>query len=204
MEIARGARKESNVGKVCWLLKGLYGLKQAGHGWHQELTKVLIKQLKIEWSKLDHLVFFWKGGDKHTIVVVATDDMVVMSKRLTDVNEFKDQIKTFWEISDMADISWYLSFEVKCDRNARMISINQRRYIESIAERYGLSDAKPVATPVEPGLLLDQHADGGTETTHHIAVPIPYAEAVGSILWAAMVSRPDVMFAISVFTQFTH
>ena len=137
-------------------------------------------------------------------MAVATDDMVVMSKKLTNVNWFKDQIKTFWEISDMADISWYLSFEVKCDRNARMISINQRRYIKSIAERYGLSDVKPVTTPMEPGLLLDQHAEEGTERTHHIAVPIPYAEAIGSILWAGMVSRPDVMFAISVLVQFMH
>ena len=38
---------------------------------------------------------FQKGGGKHTIVAVATDDMVVMSERLTDVKQFKDQIKTF-------------------------------------------------------------------------------------------------------------
>ena len=40
MEIPRGARKESNVDKVCWPLKRLY--------------KVLIEQLKFERSKLDH------------------------------------------------------------------------------------------------------------------------------------------------------
>ena len=28
--------------KVCHFLKGLYGLRQAGRGWYQELTKVMV------------------------------------------------------------------------------------------------------------------------------------------------------------------
>ena len=58
--------------------------------------------------------------------------------------------------------------------------------------------------PMELGLLLDQHTEEGMERSHLIAVPIPYAEAIGSILWAAMVSRPDVMFSIGILTQFMH
>ena len=57
---------------------------------------------------------------------------------------------------------------------------------------------------MEPGLLLDQHTEEGMEITHHIAVAIPYTEAIGSFLWVAMVSRLDVMFPISILVQFTH
>ena len=44
--------------KVCRLLKGLYGLKQAGRGWYKEMSGVLINNLKFKQSAVDHSVFY--------------------------------------------------------------------------------------------------------------------------------------------------
>ena len=55
-----GIQKPGQEGKVCQLLKGLYGLKQAGRGWYQELTKVLLGDLGFTCSLLDHSVFHRK------------------------------------------------------------------------------------------------------------------------------------------------
>ena len=57
MKPPRGILKPGQEGKVCRLLKGLYGLKQAGRGWYQELTKVLVGDLGFTRSLLDHSVF---------------------------------------------------------------------------------------------------------------------------------------------------
>ena len=65
---------------MCHLVKGLYGLKQAGHGWYQEMSQVLVKDLGFTHSTVDHLVFFRCSSDEHTIIVVATDNMAVTSK----------------------------------------------------------------------------------------------------------------------------
>ena len=46
MKIPRGATGHGERGRVCRLLKGMYGLKQAGRGWHQELTKVFVQDMK--------------------------------------------------------------------------------------------------------------------------------------------------------------
>ena len=45
MKIPRGAAKPGQEGKVCYLLKGIYGLKQASRGWHEELTRVFTHDL---------------------------------------------------------------------------------------------------------------------------------------------------------------
>ena len=60
MKIPQGAAKPGQEGKVCWLLKGMCGLKQAGRGWHQELTKVFTCNVGITQSSIDHSVFYRK------------------------------------------------------------------------------------------------------------------------------------------------
>ena len=75
----RGVLKPGQEGKVLRLLKGLYGLKQAGRGWYLEMSKVFVNNLGSKRSAIDHSVFFKREGEEHTIVTVATDNMAVTS-----------------------------------------------------------------------------------------------------------------------------
>ena len=81
----RGVLKPGQEGKACCLLKGLYGLKQARHGWYQELTKVLVGKLGFKRSALDRLVFYRCCDEEHTVVSVATNDMALTFKRTVDI-----------------------------------------------------------------------------------------------------------------------
>jgi hypothetical protein len=102
MKAPRGVLKQGEEGKVLRLKKGLYGLKQAGRGWYQEMSRVFISELGFTRSGIDHSVFFRRKGDSHIIVAVATDDMAVTSKHAVDA------------------IKWFLGFEIKRDRNAEL------------------------------------------------------------------------------------
>ena len=104
--------------KVCRLLKGLYGLKQAGHGWYQELTKVLVGKLGFKRSALDHLVFYKCHKEEHTVVAVVTDDMALTSKWVVDIAKLKSKICQHWVIMDGGEMHWYLGFEIKQDQAA--------------------------------------------------------------------------------------
>ena len=117
--------KPGEEGKVLRLLKGLYGLKQAGRGWYLEMTRVFLKELNFKRSAIDHSMYYHCPGNEHTIVAVATDDMAVASKHAEDAVKFKSDIRKFWEITDHRPIKWFLGFKIKRDHEARMISINQ-------------------------------------------------------------------------------
>ena len=202
MKPPRGVLKPGQEGKVCRLLKGLYGLKQAGRGWHQELTKVLITDLGFRRSAVDHSVFLRQTPDEHSIVAVATDDMAITSKRPIDVEKFKSELRHYWEISDKGELSWFLGFEVKRNRAARTISINQRAYIDAMLDKFRLTNAKPVATPMETGAQLSKDQGPSTLSQERRMRGIPYAEAIGCALWPVVISRPDAAFAIGVLSQF--
>ena len=58
MKPLRGVLKPGQEGKVLRLLKGLYGLKQAGRCWHHEMTRVLMEELDFRRSAIDHSVYY--------------------------------------------------------------------------------------------------------------------------------------------------
>ena len=80
MRPPRGVLKPGQEGKILRLLKGLYGLKQAGRGWYMEMLKVLMKDMGFKRSAIDHSVFYRRTAEEHTIIAVAMDDMAITSK----------------------------------------------------------------------------------------------------------------------------
>ena len=118
MKPPQGVLKPGEEGKVCRLVKGLYGLKQAGCGWYQEMSQVLVKDLGFTCSAVDHLVFFQHFSNKHMIITVATNNMAVTSKRAEDITRFKADIQHYWEITDNGPIRWFLGFQISHDHTA--------------------------------------------------------------------------------------
>jgi hypothetical protein len=166
------------------------------------MSRVFVEELGFTWSAVDHSVFYRREAETHIIVAVATDDMAVTSRCAMDAERLKSDIRKFWEITDNGPIKWFLGFEIRRDRSARTIAINQCAYIELMVEKFRLTNAKPVSTPMEPGTQFS--VDQSPSSLNQIARmrEVPYSEAIGSALWPVVVSRPDAAFAIGVLSQF--
>jgi hypothetical protein len=66
-----------------------------------------------------------------------------------------------------------------------------------MAEKFGQSTARPAYTPMEVGAVLTKADESSKPIT------APYQEACGHVLWPAVISRPDVQFAVGILAQFT-
>ena len=84
----------------------------------------------------------------------------------------------------------------------RTISINQRSYIERMVEKFRLTNAKRVSTPMDPGITFSKDQSPSTPTQEFRMRDVPYVQAIGSVLWPVVISRPDAAFAIGVLSQF--
>jgi hypothetical protein len=151
---------------------------------------------------VDYSVLLKQTPDEHSIVAVVTDDMAITSKRMMDVEKFKSELRCYWEISDKGELSWFLGFEVKRNRAVRTISINQCTYIDAMLDKFRLTNAKPVATPMETGVQLLKDQGPSTLSQENHMHGIPYVEAIGCALWPVVISRPDAAFAIGILSQF--
>ena len=181
--------------KVCQLLKALYGLKQASRCWYQQICKVFAK-FGYTHCIVECCTFFkWVDNDV-IIVVIVVDDLTLASSSKTLLLQSKGELKSEFEISDMGEIHWLLGVEVKQNRDAQTVTLSQKAYIDAICSWYHLEDARPAPTPMEARVLLNQPA------TDELDSNWPYKEIIGSLMYAATLTRPDIAFATSALAQF--
>lgn len=62
---------------VCFLIKSLYGLKQASRQWHEKLM-IELKKLGFSQSKNDYSLFVKKQDHSITIMAVYVDDILII------------------------------------------------------------------------------------------------------------------------------
>ena len=78
-------------------------------------------------------------------------------------------------------------------------TISQSKFALSILQRFNMTEAKPAATPLSPGQKLYQSTD--EEMKEAEGDKIPYRNAVGSIMYLAQCTRPDLAHSIGVLSQ---
>jgi hypothetical protein len=92
----------------------------------------------------------------------------------------------------------FLNIRILRDTKAKKLWICQDGYIDKLGVKFGIDRSMRTATP----LISSYHPQPfeGQATIQQIS---EMQEKVGSILYAAVVSRPDVSFAASQLSQFT-
>ena len=183
------------------LKKSLYGLKQAGRKWYDTLKRTLA-DLGFSVSSADPGVFHAHVEDHRIIIAVHVDDCAITSSSGELLQSFKKKINERHSITDLGPIHWLLGIKVTRDQNARTISLSQQSYIDTIIRRFNLQDAKAIPTPIVPGISYSTQ-DGPTNETEAARMDkTPYREAIGSLMYAAVATRPDISFAVSMLSQF--
>ena len=193
-----------NSNDVLRLFKTLYGLKQAGRRWYKKLVEIM-EALGFTGKRcdVDQAVFYRRKGSTLIIVLVHVDDCTIAGTSITLILRFKIEIAKFVAISDLGELHWILGIEVKRVREARKIHLSQHSYIDSMLRRYGFEDLKPVSLPMETSIrLTSAQSPSTTQEIAHMR-NIPYQEAVGSLMYASLGTRPDITYAVQTVSRFS-
>ena len=104
---------------------------------------------------------------------------------------------------DLGPVSYLLGVEIIRDRPNHKMWLSQRKYIRDILGRFQMTNALPVATPVDDRHPLSMLDCPKTEEDRRFMSNIPYLSAVGCIMWLAMATRPDLAYAASLLGRFS-
>lgn len=192
MEIPEGYdSNESMKNKVLKLHKSLYGLKQAPLAWYQELETFL---LSIKFEKalgIDPCLFIYRDNNEVLYLLVYVDDLLVISSSLSIMSSFKAKLQNKFKVRDLGEVTQYLKMRILRDRANKIITIDQKNYLESLLERFNLSNGKDKPTPGIPNTRLVSH-----NNDIQCASDVPYRECVGALIHLMTNSRPDISFTV--------
>ena len=68
--------------------------------------------------------------------------------------------------------------------------------------QFHLEDSKTHTTPIDPNIRLTKDQCSYTDNEKVAMSKIPYREAIGSLMWAAVATQPDIAFTVSLLSQF--
>jgi hypothetical protein len=66
----------------------------------------------------------------------------------------KTQLSSKFDMKDLGASNFILGMEIKRDRKKRKLWLNQRKYVETILQRFNMQECKPVKVPILVGVKL--------------------------------------------------
>eukprot|EP00253_Pinus_taeda_P007147 PITA_07147 len=97
--------------------------------------------------------------------------------------------------------NYILGMEIKRDRAKRKLWLNQRKYVETIHQRFNMQDSKPVKVPIPVGVRLSFEQCPKTQEEEEDMSRVPYASAVGSLMYVMVCRRPDIAHGVEVLSR---
>lgn len=135
---------------------------------------------------------YYVGQEKNLlIIVVYVDDILIASRKPNAINRMKKNLSREFEIKDFGSVGCCLGIQFV--RDGDRIFIHQKGYIEDILRRFGMTDSKPIGTPVDLNVKLTMPEEASDSDIH----TLPYRELVGALTYLAVSTRPDIAFAVS-------
>jgi hypothetical protein len=102
---------DDGSGCSCHLLCLLYGLKQAGNVWNQELNRVL-EEIWFTQLKMDYCCYIQRERDNFTILLVWVDDFLSLSTIDTLNDSTERDLKIHFDIKSLSLTRLLLGIQV--------------------------------------------------------------------------------------------
>nr|GEY24071.1 hypothetical protein [Tanacetum cinerariifolium] len=111
-------------------------------------------------------------------------------------------VEMCFAMKDLGEAVYILGITIYIDRSRRLTGLCQSAYIEKFLKRYHIENSKRGSIPMQDKLRLSKSQGASTPAKLKHMQNVPYASAVGSIMYVVRYTRLDVAFAQNITSQF--
>jgi hypothetical protein len=147
-------------------------------------------------------VYLKHSNNSFIILTLYVDDILIARNNKEMIDTTKRWLSSNFDMKDMSEASYVLGVKIIRDRAKRLLGLTQETYIKKMLERYHMQDSKPMDTPVDKSLSLSCDMCPKTLEEKKKMSRIPYASAIGSLMYAMMCTRPDICYAVGLVNRY--
>ena len=151
----------------------------------------------------DHCVFVRKfSNDDFIILLLYVDDMLIVGKNVSMIDRLKEQLRKSFAMKDMGAAKQILGIRIIRDRKEKRLWLSTEHYIKRVLQRFHMEKAKVVSTPLATHFKLSSKQSPSNEDEKLYMQRVPYAFAVGSLMYAMVCTRLDIAHAVGTVSRF--
>ena len=188
------------AGKVLHLHKAIYGIKQASRAWNLDLHMTLTR-LGFSRSPYDPCVYVRDDDHVFCAMAVIVDDLIIACSDENYTQLLYKDLSKCYKIKDKGGLRWCLNMLVERDRKNRTLSLSQESFAKRLLARFGMLDCNPCHLPALEKVYLSIR-DCVTDNSKRSFLHSDYRTGVGSLLYLASTTRPDLSFSVSCLSRF--
>ena len=187
---------EDESGRVCKLRHSLYGLRQAPLQWNKKISGVL-QQLNLEPCSADPCVYVRKSDN--LVFALFVDDGLCAAPSMQIIEDFLENLQRSFKMTH-SKVACYIGIEIQRDREKKTVKIHQKSYLSKVLEKFSMLDCNSVNSPC----LVDQQLKRNVDGDGRLLEPynVPYRQLIGSLMYAAVATRPDIAYIVNQLSQF--
>ncbi|KAJ9556254.1 hypothetical protein OSB04_010868 [Centaurea solstitialis] len=201
MEQPEGFEDPKNPNKVCKLLKSIYGLKQASRSWNLHFDE-RIKEFGFAKSEFEPCVYTKFSGSIVTFLVLYVDDILLIGNDVPTLQSVKRWLSRCFQMKDLGEAAYILGIKIYRNISKRLIGLSQSTYIDKILKKFRMDESKKGFIPMQHGIVLSKTQCPVSSQDQDKIKSVPYASAIGLIMYAMLCTRPDVAYSVSVTSRY--
>ena len=181
--------------KVMKLRKSLYGLRQSPRNWWKQMDGFITLKLGFKATVSDPCLFFKRSKTGRLMLIYLFVDDIQASIHPEDESEWKKYealLVSEFNTKLLGESSSMLGMRITRDWKAGTITLDQELYITKALEKYGMSECKTAATPEVVGAAHQSVTEANSKPCDRQQ----YMEIVGTLMYAAVSTRPDIAHAV--------
>ena len=125
-------------------------------------------------------------------------DILIFASEVKVINNVKKALSTKFEIKDLEEATSVLGMRITTDKTAKTIKIDQSQYITVALARFSTYRCNATSPPIDLNQKLTEEMCPDNDDKMQQMKDFPYMEAVGCLLFAAQITRPDICFAVNM------
>jgi hypothetical protein len=171
--------------------KALYGLKQASLAWYIRLDDVLTSIGLVKHSADPCFYYLFKGDEWALVLIYVDDNAIAGTQKLRDL--ITDTLKREFNAKDLGVASRYIGTSIEYLPDG--ILLHQKSDIETFLAKNKQLNVTPLKTPFNEYTFKDIANSEPIDVT-------PFRSLIGGLMWYALSTRPDILFAVISLAQF--
>ncbi|KAL5825678.1 hypothetical protein ACOSQ3_021741 [Xanthoceras sorbifolium] len=201
MRQPEGFKEAGKENLVCRLKKSLYGLKQAPRQWYKKFDSFMSSS-GFTRCQADHCCYIKRFDNSFIILLLYVDDMLVAGSDMQEIMNLKRELSKQFAMKDLGAAKQILGMRIKRDTKSGTLLLSQAEYIKKVLSRFNMQDAKPVSTPLGIHFRLSKEQSPKTDEERTHMAKVPYASAIGSLMYAMVCTRPDIAQAVGAVSRY--